>query len=93
MRPSRIGERAVIRRAEGDQAATHTRGLRWLSFVVVLALSLGVLSCSRETKAAANRAEIPVDPNVFETDRPDLFKTARVTARPMPTTPGWRVSR
>ncbi|HZE26348.1 MAG TPA: efflux RND transporter periplasmic adaptor subunit [Terriglobales bacterium] len=71
---------------EGDQAARHTRGLRWLSFVVVLALSLGVLSCSRETKAAANRAEIPVDPNVFETDRPDLFKTARVTARPMPTT-------
>jgi len=61
---------------EGDQAARHTRGLRCF-FVVVLALSLGVLSCSREDQGRGQPRGDPVDPNVFETDRPDLFKTPK----------------
>jgi membrane fusion protein, heavy metal efflux system len=58
--------------------------LLWLGIVGVLAA--GVTSCSRESKAAPTKAEITIDPNVFETDRPELFPTARVAARQMPTT-------
>jgi cobalt-zinc-cadmium efflux system membrane fusion protein len=51
----------------------------------MLALVLLAGSCSRETKAAPTKQEISVDPNVFETDHPELFKTAKVETRRMPT--------
>src|SRR6201997_1953077 len=55
-----------------------------LSFVV-LAL-LASLGCSHETKAAPTKAEVTLDPNLFEVDHPELFPTARVSLRQMPTT-------
>jgi cobalt-zinc-cadmium efflux system membrane fusion protein len=58
--------------------------LLWLG--IVGALAAGVTSCSHESKAAPTKAEITIDPNVFETDRPELFQTARVRVRQMPTT-------
>jgi len=42
-------------------------------------------SCTRETKAAPTRQEVAIDPNVFETDHPELFKTTKVASRQMPT--------
>ena len=44
-----------------------------------------LLSCSGDPKAADTKQEISIDPNVFETDHPELFKTTKVTTRQMPT--------
>ena len=46
---------------------------------------LGSVGCSRATKAAPTRSEVTRDPNVFETDHPELFPTARVELRQLPT--------
>jgi cobalt-zinc-cadmium efflux system membrane fusion protein len=56
--------------------------------LVVTSLLLAGLavSCTRETKAAPTKQEVVLDPNLFETDQPDLFKTVAVTTRQMPTT-------
>ena len=54
------------------------------SFVVLAVLSLP--GCSHETKAAPTKAEVTLDPNLFEVDHPELFPTARVSLRQMPTT-------
>jgi cobalt-zinc-cadmium efflux system membrane fusion protein len=43
-------------------------------------------SCTRETKAAPTKQEVVLDPNLFETDQAELFKTTTVTTRQMPTT-------
>jgi membrane fusion protein, heavy metal efflux system len=66
-----------------------TRTAKWLPslpLAIVLVLALGTASCSRESKAAPTKAEITVDPNVFEADHPELFKIAQVATRQMPTT-------
>ena len=54
------------------------------SFVVLAVLSLP--GCSHETKAAPTKAEVTLDPNLFEVDHPELFPTTRVSLRQMPTT-------
>jgi membrane fusion protein, heavy metal efflux system len=63
--------------------------MRWwyrcVSVATILPVALAV-SCTRETKAAPTKQEVLLDPNLFETDHPDLFKTATVAARQMPTT-------
>jgi membrane fusion protein, heavy metal efflux system len=56
-----------------------------LSSLVVLAV-LSLPSCSHETKAAPTKAEVTLDPNLFEVDHPELFPTTRVSLRQMPTT-------
>jgi cobalt-zinc-cadmium efflux system membrane fusion protein len=61
------------------------RQLPFLSSFVVLAL-LALPGCSHETKAAPTKAEITLDPNVFDVDHPELFPTTRVSQRQMPTT-------
>jgi cobalt-zinc-cadmium efflux system membrane fusion protein len=48
-------------------------------------LLLLLASCSGDPKAAPTKQEISIDPNVFETDHPELFKTTKVTTRQMPT--------
>jgi len=50
------------------------------------ALLLMAAGCSRGTEAAPTKAEVTVDPNVFTTDRPELFKIAKVETRDVPTT-------
>ena len=50
------------------------------------ALLLMAAGCSRGTEAAPTKAEVTVDPNVFTTDRPELFKIAKSkhgTSRPL----------
>jgi cobalt-zinc-cadmium efflux system membrane fusion protein len=59
---------------------------RCVSVMAMLLLAVLGASCSRESKAAPTKAEVTLDPNVFETDHPELFQTARVAARQMPTT-------
>jgi membrane fusion protein, heavy metal efflux system len=57
--------------------------LVWIA--AMTALVLLSTSCSRESKAAPTKQQISVDPNVFETDHPELFQTTRVQTRQMPT--------
>lgn len=58
---------------------------RCVSVMAMLLLAVLGTSCSRESKAAPTKAEVTVDPNVFEADHPELFQTARVAVRQMPT--------
>jgi membrane fusion protein, heavy metal efflux system len=61
-------------------------GCRCALVVTSLLLAALAVSCTRETKAAPTKQEVVLDPNLFETDQPDLFKTIAVTTRQMPTT-------
>jgi membrane fusion protein, heavy metal efflux system len=58
---------------------------RWLLLLLLLAtLGLGV-ACSKDTPAAISKPPITVDPDVFDTDHPQLFKTAKAETRALPT--------
>jgi membrane fusion protein, heavy metal efflux system len=52
---------------------------------LALPFALFLSGCSRESKAAPTKAEVSLDPNIFETDHPELFPTARVAMRQVPT--------
>ena len=63
-------------------------GSRWCypaASAALLPLLLLLGSCSGDSKAAPTKAEISLDPNVFETDHPELFKTTKVISRQVPT--------
>lgn len=62
-------------------------GFRWNrpALAALFPLLLLLASCSSDPKAAETKQEISLDPNVFETDHPELFKTTKVTTRQMPT--------
>ena len=61
----------------------------WLPELAVLILLIAVcvvsLGCSNETPAAASKPPVTTDPNVFEADHPELFKTAKAELRPLAT--------
>jgi cobalt-zinc-cadmium efflux system membrane fusion protein len=50
----------------------------------MLALMLSSISCSSDPKAAPTKAEITVDPNVYQVEHPELFKLATVESRDLP---------
>ena len=52
--------------------------------ICLLLATLG--GCSRGSEAAPTKAEVTVDPNVYQTDRPELFKIVKVETREVPTT-------
>jgi len=43
------------------------------------------MACSKDTPAAASKPPVTVDPDVFDTDHPELFKTVKAKTRPLPT--------
>ena len=58
---------------------------RWISLALLLAaLCLGA-ACSNDTPAATSKPPITLDPDVFNADQPDLFKTAKAETRSLPT--------
>jgi membrane fusion protein, heavy metal efflux system len=57
---------------------------RWLLLLLLAALGLGV-ACSKDTPAATGKPPVTVDPDVFDTDQPQLFKTAKAETRGLPT--------
>lgn len=61
------------------------RRSRVISLAVCILLFAFVSACSREIPAAASKPVITLDPDVFETDHPDLFKTKKAEMRPLPT--------
>jgi cobalt-zinc-cadmium efflux system membrane fusion protein len=58
---------------------------RLATFGILALLLMASSSCTRETKAAPTKAEVTIDPNVFESDHPELFPTSRVEVRELPT--------
>jgi membrane fusion protein, heavy metal efflux system len=54
-----------------------------LSTITLLALLAA--SCSGDSKAAATKAEVTIDPNLYTVEKPELFKLARVETRDLPT--------
>ena len=57
---------------------------QWLAIFAVLLLMLFSVSCSNDTKAAPTKAEVTIDPNLYNIDHPELFKLVRVEARELP---------
>jgi membrane fusion protein, heavy metal efflux system len=55
--------------------------------ILSLITSLVVLSasCSNDAKPAPTKVEVTLDPNLYNTDHPELFKLVRVEARELPT--------
>ena len=68
-----------------QSAAHRNRVSQWILLALLLA-SLGAgLACSKDTPAAASKAPVTLDPDVFDTDHPELFKTAEAQTRSLPT--------
>lgn len=57
---------------------------RFLLLLLLTALGVGV-ACSKDTPAATSKPPVTVDPDVFDTDHPELFKTAKAESRGLPT--------
>jgi len=56
----------------------------WILSLVLAALSLFV-ACSRDTPAATPKAQINLEPGVYEVEHPELFKLAKADTRKLPT--------
>ena len=58
---------------------------RWILGAAMLGTIAVGLACSKDTPAAASKSLVTLDPDVFEAERPDLFKTATAATRALPT--------
>jgi len=55
--------------------------------IALLAVCAGLafaIACSREIPAAASKPPVTLDPDLFDADRPELFKTAKAESRRLP---------
>jgi len=57
----------------------------WIALIVLLAILLTGLACSKDTPAATSKPPVTLDPDLFGTDHPELFKTAKAVTRALPT--------
>ncbi len=57
-------------------------GLLLFAACVLLTLTF---ACSKEIPAAASKPPVTLDPDVFDTDHPELFRTAKAETRALPT--------
>ena len=57
----------------------------WLPIILLVVLLVGATACSKETPAATSKPPVTIDPDVFSTDHPELFKTAKAISRAVPT--------
>jgi len=66
-----------------SKRGTHHKWAR-IGLAVLLLAILGTSACSTDTPAAASKPPVTLDPDVFEADHPELFKTAKVETRSLP---------
>ena len=55
---------------------------RLLAFAALTGVLVIGAACSKDTPAATSKAPVTLDPDVFEAERPDLFKTAKAELHP-----------
>ena len=62
---------------------------RSAAILAILSLIISLItlstSCSNDTKPAPTKAEVTLDPNLYNVDHPELFKLVRAEARDLPT--------
>jgi membrane fusion protein, heavy metal efflux system len=58
---------------------------RLIALLVLLAVLMAGLACSKQTPAPTSKAPVTVDPDVFSSEHPELFKTAKAETRALPT--------
>jgi cobalt-zinc-cadmium efflux system membrane fusion protein len=58
---------------------------RVFASVAAVLLPLLTLACSDETKAAPTKAEVTLEPGVFNVDHPEAFKLSKVETQQLPT--------
>jgi len=58
----------------------------WFALALLMGTLSAGLACSKDTPAATSKPAVTLDPDVFEAERPDLFKTAKAELHPLPTT-------
>ncbi len=58
---------------------------RLVPLLVLLAVLIAGLACSKQTPAPTSKAPVTVDPAVFSSEHPELFKTAKAETRALPT--------
>src|SRR5580700_9795722 len=63
----------------------RTEALRPIPLVALLAALICGGGCSKETPAAASKAPVTVDPDIFSVEHPELFKTVKAETRALPT--------
>jgi cobalt-zinc-cadmium efflux system membrane fusion protein len=56
-----------------------------MAAAVLFCLAIMGLSCSRDTPAASTKAEVTLEPGIFDVDHPGLFKLAKAETRALPT--------
>lgn len=61
------------------------RAHRRAGILILLSLLSLAVACSDNTKAAPTKAEVTIDPNLFNVEHPELFKLVKVEARDLPT--------
>jgi membrane fusion protein, heavy metal efflux system len=64
---------------------TDKRFPRPVALLAFALLSMVLVSCSNNTKAAPTRAEVTLDPNLYTVDHPELFKLVKIDTRDLPT--------
>ena len=57
----------------------------WIPVFLLAAVLGSAVGCSNQVPAAESKAPVTVDPDIFETQHPELFKTAKAETRPLPT--------
>lgn len=73
----------AVPRPERQQAASLEAA--WLLLFVLLCILFPGLACSHDSAAAPSKSPVTLDPDVYETDAPALFKTAKAETRALPT--------
>jgi membrane fusion protein, heavy metal efflux system len=57
---------------------------RWIALALLLVALGGGIACSKDTPASTSKPPITLDPDVFDTDQPQLFKVAPAETRSLP---------
>jgi cobalt-zinc-cadmium efflux system membrane fusion protein len=57
----------------------------WIPLLISLVVLASCVACSKDTPASTSKPPVTVDPDVFDTDQPQLFKTAKAETRALPT--------
>jgi membrane fusion protein, heavy metal efflux system len=77
--------RHALLQARRNASREGSTAARWISLVLLLAALAAGIACSTETPAAASKPPVTLDPDVYETDHPEVFQTAKSQVRPLPT--------